>query len=134
MHPLDPKSIQNQGRVKALCDLTWAAAAGIAPLTDEEFAWLAHGFARHLDPRFCIAIERAGELVALGVRLPDESPEIKQLLCLDLIGRAAANGYRSIEFAPIAADDQPLISELTLLGARAAKRYRVYEKRFGPDW
>jgi hypothetical protein len=65
---------------------------------------------------------------------PDESPEIGQLLCLALVGRAAAHGYRSVEFAPIAADDQPLISQLALLGARVAKRYRVYEKRFTPDW
>ena len=46
----DPQDIRDEGRrVKRLCDLTWAAAVDIAPLTDEEFAWLAHGFARYLD-------------------------------------------------------------------------------------
>ena len=175
VQPLDLQGIRDEGhRVKELCDLTWAAAGGIAPLTDEEFAWLAHVFARYLDPRLCVAIKRVGDLVALGVGLPDvstamrwgngrlfpvgwlayqvhgrrtsrlqvfsplvqpdEKPEVSQLLCFDLIGRAAAHGYQSIEFAPITADDQPLISELTLLGARVAKRYRVYEKRFGRDW
>ena len=175
VQPLDLQGVQGKGRqVKGLCDLTWAAAAGFAPLTDEDFAWLVNGFARYLDPRFCIGIERAGNLVALGVGLPDvstamrwgngrlfpigwlahrvnrrrtrhlqvfppvvrpdENPEFSQLLRLDLIGRAAVHGCRSIEFAPIAADDHSLISELTLLGGRGVKRYRVYEKQFGLDW
>ena len=72
--------------------------------------------AEELDKGAAIAHRRRRSTQAVAQASPDRI----HLLCLDLLGRAAANGYQSIEFAQ--------------LEARVAKRYRVYEKCFDSDW
>lgn len=119
----------------AVAEVDGQPVAGVAALADVApglrwangrllpFGWLPYGLAAH----------RAARLRAFPVAVPTRPPGFgaEAALYRALCQAAAEAGWQQIEIGPLQAWDEPEARALRDLGARPARGFRLYEKRFG---